>query len=369
MWLSARPSRLVLVIAFALLVSAYACSVAARASDDEELKKYWRYFEMTVAFTAEGKELEARGILGCKPYFSKRYSGTRVQYDLQVPWIAKRLPSGAGVLFPTPGGLCTRYTYTDKATGADRLADPISPDFLPVTLWLDNADNPQIIEEYASEAYYRAPSSRLRIHRVAVDPVPSGPATNPADEVGWLAADPLRGRFVGFYATLVPKTVWSAAPEVASIIDGLAQDKNLIRKQHAEISKYIQIWAKGGDPYSFAQGVPVEGRRLPRGYTDKALIALSRAHPIVLHDSRYELDARRVGIVIYYPRPARSLKADTAELWSLVFTLEGHRIETPTTYWQYDTVGGNLFEVEPSVLRPCPGCRLIPKRTRSPQAQ
>ena len=350
--------------AITLLCVAPRFASLAHAGDEEELKKYWRYFEMSVAFEAEGQELEARAVLGCQPYFSKRLSGTRVQYDLPVPWVAKRLPSGAGLLFPAPGGICTWHTYNDRATGELRLSAPIPSSFVPVAFWLDNADNPQAIEEYVSDTYYRRPSPRLRIRGVSVVPVSSGPVTNAADAVRWLAADPLRGLFVGFYSTLVPKSVWSGVPEVATVIRGLVPGQNLTPKQHIEISRFIQAWVKGADVYSRAFGIPIEGQRLPSGYTEETYIASQRVHPIVLKDGRYELDESQTGIIFFYPRPARTLAEDTAELRSLTFELLGHSVTIPTTLWQFDARSESLLEVEAGAFRPCSGCSVLPKATQ-----
>lgn len=362
-------SRLLLVVALVLLGGADAFVATARASDEEELKKYWRYFEITIGFTTEGRDLEARATLGCRPYLSKRPSGTRVQYEIEVPWIAKRLPSGAAVLFPAPGGLCVKSTYADRATGSIRLRSPFRSSYLPITFWLDDANSPSLIEEYVSETYYSGRSPRLKIRSFSVEPTGAGPITNPADEVAWLASDPPQGAFVGFYSTVVPKGSWSAVPEVADIIRTLTPGRNLTRKQHVEISRSITAWTKGTDKYSLGLGVPVEGQPLPPGYTASAYLANLRVHPIILRAGRYELDVERTGLIVHYPTALIPDGATPMNLRWLQFILGGQQVTAPTTLWQYDSNMETLFDIEPGGIGPCMGCSIRPTRARPAPAR
>jgi hypothetical protein len=343
-------SRFLLVVALMLIGGADAFIAAARASDEEELKKYWRYFEMTVAFSAEGKEFQERAVFGCHPYYSRRVEKTYLQFNIDVPWLAVRLPSGAGLLFGVPARLCLKELARVglESTGELRYRTPFPSGYLPPVLWLDNADNPTVIEAYVAETYYGGPSPRLRVRDVAVRPVATGPIADQSKRVGWLASKGKEASFAGFYATVVPRSEWERYPAIRAIVSKFDHLTMLSNEQHKIVSEIFWPLYLGHtvDPYAI---VPTDRQIPDYGHSEHEAISRRLSFAMIPRGDILEIDRNRPGVIVHY----RNLKFSKYVNASLEDSLVG---AIGILVWHYDPNSGALIAVAPSTLDPCPIC-------------
>ena len=343
-------SRFLLVVALMLIGGADAFIAAARASDEEELKKYWRYFEMTVAFSAEGKEFQERAVFGCHPYYSRRVEKTYLQFNIDVPWLAVRLPSGAGLLFGVPARLCLKELARVglESNGELRYRTPFPSGYLPPVLWLDNADNPTLIEAYVAETYYEGRSPRLRVRDVAVRPVAAGPIADQSKLVGWLASKEKEASFAGIYATVVPRSEWDQHPAIRAVLSKFDHVTKLSTDDHRTISEVFRVFFLGRsvDPYS---NVPTDTQVPDYGHSDEDRVSRRHSYAVVPRGSDFEIHQGQPGVIIHR-RSAKPPKF--VNLW-----LDGSPLGAIGILgWHYDPKSGALIAVARSTLDPCPIC-------------
>lgn len=269
--------------------------------------------KVTVDIEVEGEPVLIERIVECRTFevppgewFARLWRRAPTRYFPVVRGMGARLKSGGAIMMYTPY-LCDHEVEGSWPSRTIKVT-PNPPGALPMMAWTENVDDPEELEVYVSEAYFRHPKARVKINRIKVTDPPPGARADPPGEFSWFApqnvyykrpkrlgvADNLsprasrspRTRFSsarGYrfaYQVKVTRETWGKSEETVAALEAVRTESTgpavLPRQVLAEFydsfrrvynRPYIATrrrigWIPGGEAFR------VEGRRLPRGYRD-----------------------------------------------------------------------------------------------------
>lgn len=175
-----------------------AISLALSACDfriSEFDNPYRIYYEVTMDLSVEGERFDFSGVFQCK-YDSDAVLGFYLYGSWHAPryklvryrQMAKRLPSGAG-LIAVPENLCKMprgVLAADESYVQKEIEKKINLENPPELYWLDNHENPSVIEAFTWPIYYQHQEARIELHDVSVEVSYKGRVKDPRREVAWI---------------------------------------------------------------------------------------------------------------------------------------------------------------------------------------
>ena len=262
----------------------------------DSLADRWRYYEVTISFSAEGEDFELTGTFVCEPYLIGYYS-SQVRYSRRGGRLAQRLPSGGALVFGAPDLCGDSYGWERSDEGHLIPTVGLHAGFVPLVYWIDDADDPSLAEIYVSEVYYRGPSPRLTIHEIRVRGVPESPQTDFSDTVANTALRGGPSDLRGLFATVVPRDVWSEVPEVADVLNQIQEPRVFSLEASARISRSgLYLWQDYYTREAENIGIPTEHSQ----YASNEFVRLAshRVFPILRVDESYQITTSSSGVII-----------------------------------------------------------------------
>jgi len=107
------------------------------------MAKAHQLYEISISYSAEGRRNELAAIIEIHATGVGRsfLTGPYAKTTQSTLWVGQGLPSGAAVVFHLPERAHLAKIVRDQERGKDS-----SIDYLPVVYWLDDADDPSVIE-------------------------------------------------------------------------------------------------------------------------------------------------------------------------------------------------------------------------------
>jgi len=318
-----RTCHRVMGVVVVTLVTMTGLVGAAYIQEQYKLEKARRFYEVGVSFSAEGQDFEHTAIVEIRPtkIAFTTFSMTRQLRTIKLTsWMGKRLPSGAAVLFWVPWKGDLARLAQAQADAGER-----SVRFLPEAYWLDDADDPTVIESFVSPAYYEQSSPRIRIHWFSVKQVSNGLPTDPRREIGWLSKSNDAGRFEGLYANVVTKSEWHQITDVAAALLDHTKFSILPSEVQSELNRHFGFWEIN---VKRDHGIPLENS--PISYRSVNIQANRRIRPVGKTSTGPRLYLDRPGLVLLYSGKGEKGTIDLRiEQHTVPFTVYENR-------WLYD---------------------------------
>ena len=258
-----------------------------------------RAYEVTVELVVEGEPLTITRTVNCVPYLSS------VQLDIRRSWKAslesfgRRLKSGDAVIVVAPP-LCGA---AELSYGEDSRPIPINDEFLPLIRWIDDPDHPTVIEDYITETYFERPDARIRYRGMTARAVPY--ESSAMDFQGLDGANrPFRTSdskaAYGYAAWPISESVWSTDEDIAGEIRTIEKISELpLELSRQLIGKFSsQLFS---DTVNRGQGL-VTALRATNTRKLRRRRELDQVVPLSLNGDAFELDERKRGSLVLYPK-------------------------------------------------------------------
>lgn len=184
-----------------------------------------RYYEVALDIEVEGQRFSWSNVFECYHFDPKIGNplGMKVAHGYRLKYLsmAKRLPSGAGLIAVPPD-----FCQTDTARWGIEKPQP-GPDYSkymdldhpPTIYWLDNAETPTQIEGYFARTYFDHPEARVKLHAVSARTLEDGKRVDPRKEVPWIRKRKEPGETWSALAVdIVPFEDWSKYPVIKAAL-------------------------------------------------------------------------------------------------------------------------------------------------------
>lgn len=114
------------------------------------------YYRFTFNGMFDGEPLSVNRLVECRPFVASGGigAGTHLMYQRFPEFAGKRLDDGAAVYFMAPD-------FCQRNLRAGQWLVPETTEVVPFGFWIDNLENPTVIEAYATVAYYKDPNARM----------------------------------------------------------------------------------------------------------------------------------------------------------------------------------------------------------------
>jgi hypothetical protein len=133
-----------------------------------------RYLDVSVDLTVEGEPITISRVIECWPYFYHELGSPFLPSLVPAHQaITHRLQTGAGVIVVIPPAQCFSG------------ARPLPGDYIPLIAWVDDADNPTVIEAYFSGTLVRSSEARVRFRDMRIRNSTDLERVESPDEFGW----------------------------------------------------------------------------------------------------------------------------------------------------------------------------------------
>ena len=317
---------------------------AIRERDERFAEEYadrWRYYEVTISFSVEGQDFEISRAFACEPTISG-YEFVQINYRRDGDRLVKRLPSGAALVFGAPNICSDTYEWQRSSDGYFVPTIDLHPGYVPLAIWLDDADNPTRAELYVSEIYYEGPSPRIRIHttRVAGVAAPQATASDPSGDEQLVLGN-LQG-LRGIFATVIPRDIWSQIPDIDEFLTEFAEFQNFTLEDSSRISsKSLYHWDSHRTRQSRILGIPTAGSQYRQN--ERVRAASRRVYPVEMTDGGFEIGFPTPGVIVL-SRDAPIPTEFELRIGSGVLPGQLHQ------YWQFDPESGLLLSVQMQTL-------------------
>lgn len=307
----------------------------------EEWADRWRYYEVTISFSAEGNDYEITSQFACEPYIHG-YNGSNIRYRRYGDLPAQLLPSGGALVFGVPFLCADRYEWERSPDG--HLMPTVDPDpgYIPLAIWLNDAQSPSRAEIYISERYYGEDSSRLSIPQITVRGTPERIPTENGDAIVDISLQHGVPQLTGMFATVVPVNIWSTIPEVAGALEDFGVTATFSHELPTLVNRHLfWAWSQGHTRQAVSLGVPTSGSRF---MDNESLQAASRqVFPILLQSGVFQINELTPGVIVLedYISDARKIE----------MVIAGQTIPSPIRWdWQFEPRSGLLFSPQVQVL-------------------
>ena len=262
-----------------------------------------RAFEVTVDLVVEGEPVTITRTVNCVPYFRTGEFNFGQSWKASLESFGKRLKSGDAVIVVAPP-LCG---IAELPSGEDSRPIAIYDEYMPLIRWVDDPDQPTVIEDYISRGYHAAPNQRVGYKGMSARAVPYDSAATEPEDLDWFSAgrsNALNPRESvtanGYVVWPIPEGEWSKIDEIVDEIRALDQisvlSPEIVRHLAAQFSPQIHYdWIDRG------QGlVPGPG---PMGYGGSLRMKrdLAQIMPLTLNDGTFESNRDERGYLILYP--------------------------------------------------------------------
>lgn len=307
----------------------------------EEWADRWRYYEVTISFSAEGNDYQITNQFACEPYIHG-YNGSNIRYRRYGDLPAQRLPSGGALVFGVPFLCADRYEWERSLDG--HLMPTVDPDpgYIPLAIWLDDAQSPSRAEIYISERYYEDNTSRLSIPQITVRGTPERPPTENGDAIVDISLQHGTPLLKGIYATIVPSNIWSTIPEVAALLEATEVATTFTHEFSSLITRSsFWIWSQRHSPQALRLGVPTSSSRFSPNEPIRA--ASNHVVPVLSENEVFQLDQSNQGLLILenYVSVPRQIRMQIGE----------KLIDYPVGgYWAFEPASELLFAIQAQIL-------------------
>ncbi|MBI2253969.1 MAG: hypothetical protein HYU58_05070 [Proteobacteria bacterium] len=247
------------------------------------------YYEFGTTIVYEGRSLEISRIVECiTPNTTQRtFPATGRSREA----MAEKLYDGSGLIIVIPN-LC------------DAEAWPVSPSYVPLILWTEDPDDPQVLEGYLAEDLLRSGAARVTLKGVFAKLSSKERFGDASRDFTQFSFSGNHGafrkfstagmRFVGLTARPIARDVWAQVPELAGILPTLDAAKIIPSNLFKSIETHF--------PFRFGLDAlePNPSDNWPRSAPDRR-DALSHAMPLRWSDGAFHIDNQSEGIGFIYP--------------------------------------------------------------------
>lgn len=285
--------------------------------------------KVTVDIEVDGEPVLIERIVECRTFevpagdlFQRLWRRAPTRYFPVVRGMGARLKSGGAIMMYTPY-LCDHQVEGTWPFRTIKVT-PNPPGALTMMAWTKDADDPEELEIYASQAYFDHPDARVKINRIEATDPPPGATADPPGEFSWFAQEDVyykRPKHRGVATTLSnrairsPKSpytnwrayrtlsvtalaqeIWSQDRDLAALLRGVTQPVVLEGDRRRAASDFIRRnYVEAGLAYGHrgtAEWLPpksageeptnVAARQIP--HLDK------RVHPLRVKNGRARLE-------------------------------------------------------------------------------
>lgn len=320
-----------------------------------------RYYELTTKLEVDGKPVEIKRVIECKPYFAHRPEKLfQKRWYTDQEAMTHRLPDGSGIIVVGPR-FCEEFAAQQPDNAPSWKAFPSLPeDYVPLILWTAHAGNPEMLEGYHSFESVERPGSRIRFKSIALRNSSDLESSVYPEEFGiWVMAKfgglssnerPRQAfNYKGYYLLSLGREAWETVPELRAgleamtvsgflkpelrhLVTGLSTNdieygaKGVIRTRRSNAPK--PQWAE-------SQNFSVDGLR--------ELWGIDRAGEKLIPNPKYK------GIVTYFPRERLNEPALTewVRVKNYVVQLNEDEIVWPNNSdkYYYDVKSETIFRI------------------------
>lgn len=307
----------------------------------EEWADRWRYYEVTVSFSAEGNAYEISSQFACEPYIHG-YNASNVRYRRHGDFPAQQLPSGAALVFGVPFLCADRYGWERTPDGHLMPTVDLDPGYVPLAIWLNDAQSPSRAEIYISEWYYEDNTSRLSIPHITVRGTPEHTPTDNGNAVVDISLQRGVPKLAGMYATVIPSNIWSTIPEVATLLEATEAPITFPYELSSLITRSsFWIWSQGNTRQALDFGVPTPSSR----FSPNELLreASRRVIPVLHQNDAFEFDNSTRGTILMEEELPATRRIDVQ--------IGEELIDYPVGgYWAFEPNSGLLFAIQVQIL-------------------
>lgn len=247
------------------------------------------YYEFGVDLSYDGQPLTISRVVECVPPNVGRRTFPAMGRSQEA--IAEQLADGSGLIVVIPS-LCDPETW------------PLSPEYVPLILWTEEIENPQLLEAYLSEALLRSGNARITLHKAFARQSSSVNFVGASRDFVLFAYSSLgdvfrdyhtKGkRYVGLTARTIARDEWMKEPRLVSALSAVETPGPIPRGISDTLN---QKFPYGYDWFTLN---PNPKNNMPRRRPTRQE-ALDKQTPLRWIDSAFESDMTHPGIALVYP--------------------------------------------------------------------
>ena len=240
--------------------------------------------QVTVDIEVDGEPVFIERVIECRTFevpagelLQRIGKPAPTRYFPVVRGMGARLKSGGAIMMYTPY-LCDHEVIEDGGESKIKVT-PNPPGALTMMAWTEDADDPEVLEIYASQAYFRRPEARVKINRVEATDPPPGASADPPGKFSWFA----------------PKRVYYTRPEQLGVAKTLSDRAKRSPKHKYNAGRGYQSVAAAPIPRDIwiqdeALGNALENVQTPTILEGEVLVKASR-----FFDRKYNKRLRVLG--------------------------------------------------------------------------